>query len=105
MEERLRVSTNVSGSDPIWWTLGLGNSKCCEGTFVLHRTAIIERGVTPLMIVPDVDVTDEITVRGRARGPARAGHQFGLQCREETLHDGVVPTITRPTHATAQAVV
>src|SRR5437899_6397730 len=55
--------------------------------------------MTPLPIVEELQVLEEIGARGGTRGPGSVVDELDLQRREEALGDGVVPAIAPTAHA------
>src|SRR5262245_26218260 len=63
------------------------------------RTEIAERRISPLSVVEDLEVLEQVGARLRAGGPRGTMNELDLQRREETLGDGVVPAVAPPAHA------
>ena len=67
--------------------------------FALHRRFIIKRRVYPHGIIVSVDVVGDHPSELKT-GPDRLhDDQLLLECREEALHDCVIPTVTLTAHA------
>ena len=60
---------------------------------ILHGADVVQVRVLPLAIAPRLNEGEDIAARGRARRPVVVRDQLVFQRREETLRDGVIPTI------------
>src|SRR5213594_3418705 len=84
----------AGGLAPVSWTPGLS---CYRFLFAppleRPRAEIAERRMSPLPVVEDLEVIEQLGARRRPRGPRRVVDELDLQRREETLGHGVVPAI------------
>src|SRR5579863_142503 len=71
----------------------------------LDWAAVAERRVKTCRIVPGLDVLVNCCACLFARFPFRSVNKFRLDCRVETLDDGVVPAVSTTAHATYHSVV
>ncbi len=60
--------------------------------------------MAPLPIVEDLDVREDFTPSVLVCDEVDVANELGLECREEALGYGVVPTIAFATHARNEAV-
>src|SRR2546426_1828385 len=93
------------GLAPVSWTPGLS---CYRFLFAppleRPRAEIAERRMSPLPVVEDLKVIEQLGARRRPRGPRRVVHELDLQRREETLSHGIVPAIAAAAHAAHDSV-
>src|SRR3569833_952678 len=73
----------------------------CE-LFVLRRTEVVERRMTALPVVEDLDVIEERLLGVAERGEVIA--ELELERREPALHRCVVEAVATATHAASYAV-
>src|SRR5208282_4997785 len=66
--------------------------------FVVDRRQVVERGVTPMGVVPALDELEHCHARLDLGPKAAAGEQLALQGREEALAHRVVEAIADRAH-------
>src|SRR3954470_12285300 len=80
------------------------SSRCQRGKLELDRATIAQRRMSPLTIVEDFDVLEDVAPGLVAGLVVAMMDQFGLQAVEEALHGRVVPAVTFAAHRTHHAV-
>ena len=74
------------------------------GSLVFHRRHIVQRRMSPLLVIKHFDVFKQIPPRLRSGLIATMVRQFRLQRMKETLHRRIIQTVPFPAHAALQAI-
>jgi thermitase len=85
-------------------TSSLGDQRLAPARFEADRAQVAQGGMPSLPIIEHLDPLEDGESRGSARWPALLVDQLRLEGPEEALGEGIVVTVTGPTHGAVDPV-